>query len=370
MADIKHATLAYNILISLVEKTGNLFFSEVEEHFLHQTKTLISPYPTAIIGNHVSEIDIAALAIVYTRLSPQIKMTIPAREDIMRKNFLTTEFRTRGITKLILSLIDKSNLIPLLLGYIGCMPIKRPFRDNTRELLKKGELRDTVDAEWNTLVENIDKGRNLFMFPEGTYNQDGFLNQIKKGVFYLKNKVEDIHFNSFNLTYDTLSFKKAKLHITYGIPFKIGKEDNSDIVTKTIQDKLGGTYAITLGNLISYLLLKLEESSVVPIEKFSQALISLKNQISDSHPELMIGSELKKITEPKALEFVFDKLQKLKYVSLSEGKVKILGALTTIPKTMNHLKKHNLVLYHKNQLTKHLEKIDTIFDSSVKSLVS
>ncbi|EMP06504.1 hypothetical protein LEP1GSC124_3253, partial [Leptospira interrogans serovar Pyrogenes str. 200701872] len=25
--------------------------------------------------------------------------------------------------------------------YIGCFPVKRPFRDNARELLKSGELR-------------------------------------------------------------------------------------------------------------------------------------------------------------------------------------------------------------------------------------
>jgi 1-acyl-sn-glycerol-3-phosphate acyltransferase len=369
MPDIKHATLAYNILINLVERTGGLFFSEVEEHFLHESKTLISPYPTAIVGNHVSEIDIAALAIVYTRLSPQIKMTIPAREDIMRRDFLTKEFRTRGLTKLILSLIDKSNIIPLLLGYIGCMPIKRPFRDNSRELLKKGELRETVDAEWNTLVENIDKGRNLFMFPEGTYNQDGFLNQIKKGVYYLKSKVDDVQFNSFNLTYDTLSFKKTKLHITYGTPFTIAKEDNADMVTKTIQDKIGGTYAITLGNLVSYMLLKLEESSLLSIDRFGQNLISFKNQIMVQHPELKIGSELRKLSDTKALESIFEKLQSLKYVNLAEGKVKILGALTAIPKTVNQLKKHNVVLYHKNQLTKHLEKLDKIFDQSVNASV-
>ncbi len=366
MTDIKNATLAYNILISLVEKSGNLFFSEVEEHFLHESKTLISPYPTAIIGNHVSETDIPALAIVYTRLSPQIKMTIPTREDIMRKGFLIKEFRSKGLTRLLLSLIDKSNIIPSLLGYIGCMAIKRPFRDNSRELLKKGELRDTVDAEWNTLVENIDKGRNLFMFPEGTYNQDGYLNLIKKGVFYLKNKVEDIQFNSFNLTYDSLSFKKAKLHITYGAPFKITKEENSDAVTKIIQDKLGGTYAITLGNLVSYLLLKWEESSQFSIEKFGQSLMHFKNQIMVLHPELKVGSELRKLTDTKPLEFVLEKLQKLKYVELSESKVKILGALTAIPKSMNHLKKQNLVLYHKNQLTKHLNKLDAIFESSAK----
>ncbi len=369
MPEIKHATLAYNLLISLVEKTGNLFFSEVEEHFLHDSKSLISPYPTAILGNHVSEMDIAALAVVYKQLSPQIKMTIPAREDLMGKNFLTKEFRTKGIAKLLLKLIDKSNLIPILLAYIGCMPIKRPFRDNTRELIKKGELRDTVDAEWNTLVENIDKGRNLFMFPEGTYNQDGYLNQIKKGVFYLKNKVEDIHFNSFNLTYDSLSFKKAKLHITYGTPFKIPKEDSSDAVIKTLQEKLGGTYAITLGNLISYMLLRFEESSQSSIEKFGQMLVSFKNQILDSHPELKLGSELKKLSDTKPIEFVFEKLQNLKYIDLAEGKVKVLGALTNIPKTMNHLKKQNIVLYHKNQLTKHLEKLDKVFDSITQSTV-
>jgi len=367
MSEIKHATLSYNLLISLVEKTGNLFFSEVEEHFLHKSEKLITPYPTAIIGNHVSEIDIAALAIVYKRLSPQIKMTIPAREDIMRRDFLSKEFRSKGLLKLVLKLIDKSNMIPLLLGYIGCMPIKRPFRDNSRDLLKKGELRETVDAEWNTLVQNIDLGRNLFMFPEGTYNQDGFLNQIKKGVFYLKSKVDDIHFNYFNLTYDSISYKKSKLHITYGEPFYLNKDDTSDTVTKIIEQKLGGSYVITLGNLMSYYLLKLEESSSISLENFLKHLIGFKDQIIEKHSQLKLGSELVKLRELKTLENALEKLKSLKYIDISEGKIKILGSLKAIPKSLNQLKKHNLVLYHKNQLTKHLHKLDGIFEHNLQT---
>jgi hypothetical protein len=360
MTEIKYGTVPYNILIKLVERTGGLMFSEVEEHFLHPTQKLVSPYPTAILGNHVSELDIAALAVIYTKLSPKIKMTIPTREDIMTRNFLTKEFRTKGLTKLLLGLIDKSNIIPLLLGYIGCMPIKRPFRDNSRELLKKGELRETVDAEWNTLVENIDKGKNLFMFPEGTYNQDGFLNQIKKGVYYLKTKVEDIHFNHFNLTYDTLSFKKAKLHITYGLPFTISKDESVDSVTKLLQDKLGGSYAITLGNLISYLLLRIEDSAQLSIDTLTQSLMKYRDKLIERHPELKFGSELRNLSDAKMVTTIMEKLQKLKYIQLTEGKIKRLESMVQIPKSANNLKKHNVVLYHKNQLTKHLPKLDAL----------
>ncbi|GBF48780.1 acyltransferase [Leptospira ryugenii] len=361
MNPIKHATVPYNVLIRFVQASGALFFSDVEEHYLHESESLISPYPTAIIGNHVSEIDIPSLAIVYRKLNPKIKMTIPAREDIMRKDFLTKEFRTKGLTKLLLKGIDKSGMIPFLLAYIGCMPIKRPFRDNSRELIKKGELRETVDSEWNTLVTNIDLGRNLFMFPEGTYSQDGFLNQIKRGVFYLKSKVPTIHFNYFNLTYDTLSFKKSKLHITYGLPFQIREEESPDAVAKLVEDKLGKAFVLTLGNILSYTLLKFEEGTVIPLENLRKQIATLRDRILENHPELKMGSELKKFSDLTFLKTALQKIEKAKLIQQVEGKIKILGNLTAVPKSLHQLKKHNVVLYHKNQLRMHLNKLDALF---------
>ncbi len=362
-------TFAYGQMINLVYIASKMKFGSVEEHFPEgaSEKSLASVYPTALLANHVSEADILALSIVYRRLSPQIKMTIPTREDLLRNDFLRKEFRAKGLLKLIFSLIDKSGIIPAYMSFIGCVPIKRPFRDNSRDLLKKGELRDAVDADWSSLVETIEKGKNLFMFPEGTFNHDGFLNQIKKGVFYLKSKVTEIQFNSFNLTYDSLSFKKTKLHISYGSPFAIGKEETSDQVTKIVQDKLGEGYTITLGNLFSYLLFKLEENSLLSIESLNQRIIIMRDKILTEYSALRIGSELRKYSGIKDLDQILKRLKQMKFIDLVGGKVKILSALTSIPKSMHHLEKHNIVLYHKNQLTKHLEKLDKIFESSIKN---
>ncbi|TGN18233.1 1-acyl-sn-glycerol-3-phosphate acyltransferase [Leptospira idonii] len=359
----KKRTLTYDFLIKLVSFTKGLAFHSIEEHFQENRKDFDSPYPSALLANHVSEADIIALSIVYPRLNPKIKMIIPAREDILKKDFLQKEFRAKGLLKLIFTLIDKSSIIPLLLGYIGCVPIKRPFRDNSRELLKKGELRETVDAEWNDLVVNINSGRNLFMFPEGTYNQDGFLNQIKKGAYYLKTKITDIQFNSFTFTYDHLTYPKLKLHISYGSPFRLTQEQDVDSVTKAIKEKFGKSYVLTLGNLTSFILLKLGHHTKITQEKLFSVIESVKEKVQKKYPEILIASELKKGLNSGSLSTLLTKLKSGKYIDWKEGEIQILEPLVTIPKTLNNLKKSNIVLYHKNQLTHHLASLDGIWDS-------
>ncbi|MGQ2838363.1 1-acyl-sn-glycerol-3-phosphate acyltransferase, partial [Leptospira interrogans] len=201
---IVHSTNTYNWLIGIVYKTTGIFFDSIEEYFSQNNhdKILRAPYPTVIMGNHVEEGDVPALSVIHRVVQPKIKFAIPAREDILKKDFLVKEFRPKGTLKLILGMIDKTNLIPIFLKYIGCFPVKRPFRDNARELLKSGELRNMVDQEWSSLIERVSSGRNLFLFPEGTYNHDGYLNQIKKGVYFIRTKIKDVHFISFTLTYD------------------------------------------------------------------------------------------------------------------------------------------------------------------------
>ncbi|MGQ2872790.1 1-acyl-sn-glycerol-3-phosphate acyltransferase, partial [Leptospira santarosai] len=201
---IVYSTKTYDRLIDLVYKTRGILFDSIDEYFSENNhdRVLNANYPTVIIGNHVEEGDVSALAVIYRAIRPKIKFAVPAREDILKKNFLVKEFQPKGALKLIFGLIDKTNLIPVLLRYIGCFPVKRPFRDNARELLKSGELRNMVDQEWNVLVERVTSGRNLFLFPEGTFNQDGYLNQIKRGVYFIRTKIKDVRFISFTLTYD------------------------------------------------------------------------------------------------------------------------------------------------------------------------
>lgn len=278
---IVYSTKTYDRLIDLVYKTRGILFDSIDEYFSENNhdRVLNANYPTVIIGNHVEEGDVSALAVIYRAIRPKIKFAVPAREDILKKNFLVKEFQPKGALKLIFGLIDKTNLIPVLLRYIGCFPVKRPFRDNARELLKSGELRNMVDQEWNVLVERVTSGRNLFLFPEGTFNQDGYLNQIKRGVYFIRTKIKDVRFISFTLTYDYISAKKTQLHIAYGENFDISENANSDEVTNIVKDKLGENYVATSGNLLSMILMRLGTETSIGKETLFKRLQNFAEEI-------------------------------------------------------------------------------------------
>ncbi|PKA27042.1 1-acyl-sn-glycerol-3-phosphate acyltransferase [Leptospira sp. mixed culture ATI2-C-A1] len=358
----KKRTLIYDFLIKLVSLAKGTVFHSIEENFSNAEEHLESPYPTALLCNHVSEADVVSLSMVYPRLNPKIKMIIPAREDILLPGFLQKEFRSKGILKWIFKFIDATNIIPFLLRYIGAVPIKRPFRDNARELIKSGELRDKVDSEWTDLVAHIKKGRNLFMFPEGTYSHDGFLNQVKRGAYYIKSKIDKLHFNSFTLTYDHLSYQKTKLYIKYGKPFEIQKELPADQVVKLVAEKLGKNYTVTTGNLTSFILLKFGKETKIKKHQFVELILKLKKQIESKFPEITIASELKKETIQSQLESIFTKLKTIKLIDWEEETIHTKEILYHIPKSLHNLKKSNIVLYHKNQLTAHLQHLEDVWN--------
>lgn len=358
----KKHTVPYDFLIRLVSLGKGVVFHSVEENFSDNVEHFETPYPSALLCNHVSEADVVSLSMVYRRLEPKIKMIIPAREDILQPGFLQKEFRSKGILKWILRLIDTSKIIPFLLRYIGAVPIKRPFRDNARALLKSGELRDKVDSEWTDLVANIKRGRNLFMFPEGTYSHDGFLNQIKRGAYYIRSKIDSLHFNSFTLTYDHLSYQKTKLYIKYGKPFHIESNQTADQVIRLVGEKLGKNYTVTLGNLTSFILLKFGKETKIKKDQLIDLLIKIKKQIESKFPEITVASELKKESFHTQLESLFTKLKKFKLVDWEEDTVQTKEILYHFPKSNHNLKKTNIVLYHRNQLTAHLNHLEQVWD--------
>ncbi|MDF3820190.1 lysophospholipid acyltransferase family protein [Leptospira sp. 96542] len=362
----KYHTVFYDSLIKLVSFSKGLIFHSIEENFSDGSNYMESDYPTAILSNHVSESDIVSLSMVYPRLNPRIKVIIPAREDILKPQFLQREFRNKGIIKWIFKIIDASNAIPFFLKYLGAVPIKRPFRDDSRELLKKGELRNKIDSEWEYLVSHIKKGRNLFMFPEGVYNQDGFLSQIKRGAYYIKSKIESMNFNSFTLTYDHLSYKKTKLYIKYGKPFKIRNEDSPDQVIRLITEKLGENYTVTVANLTSFILLKFEKESRLKKQQLTDILIKLKTNIESKFPNITLASELRKENFQTQLDRIFEKLKNLKMIHFENEFIITKDFLYQIPKSIHNLRKTNTVMYHKNQLTAHFNHLEIIWNEITK----
>lgn len=299
---VQNRTLLYDFLIWMVSLSKRLVFHSVEEFFSEDRDTLSSPYPTALLANHVSEQDVVSLSFVYRRLSPKIKMIIPAREDLLRPSFLQKEFTAKGFLGMVFAFIDFTRIIPMLIRYIGGVPIKRPFRDNARELLRSGELRDKVEAEWSMMVNEIRKGRNLFMFPEGVFNQDGYLGQVKKGAYYLKSKIPKLQFNSFTLTYDHLSFPKTKLCIQYGKPFSIEGDWSADKVIRFLADKLGENYVVSLGNLTSFILLQWKENTPLPKMKLIQLLEQMRAGLQKIAPKLAFTKEILNQIDVRSLD--------------------------------------------------------------------
>ncbi|PJZ45533.1 lysophospholipid acyltransferase family protein [Leptospira brenneri] len=359
---LQKKTLLYDFLIKLVSFTKGLIFHSVEENFTDSSESLETPYPSALLCNHVSEADIVSLSFVYPRLKPKIKMIIPAREDILKPGFLQKEFRTKGILKWIFKFVDATKIIPILLSYIGASPIKRPFRDNARELIKKGELREMVDSEWTELVARIKRGRNLFMFPEGTYNHDGFLNQIKRGAYYIKSKIDTLHFNSFTLTYDHLSYKKTKLYIKYGKPFQFSSDLTADQVVRLVGDKLGKNYTVTVGNLTSFVLLKFGKETEIKYSQILELVLKFKRQMESSFPEITIASELRKENFQTQLESIFFNLKQFKLIDWEEKTIRTKEILYHLPKSLHNLKKSNIAMYHRNQLTAHFPNLEEIWN--------
>ncbi|EMY78698.1 hypothetical protein LEP1GSC060_0524 [Leptospira weilii serovar Ranarum str. ICFT] len=363
---VAYSTKTYDRLIGLVYKTRGILFDSIDEYFSQNNhdRILHAPYPTVIIGNHVEEGDVPALAVIHRAVQPKIKFAIPAREDILKKDFLVNEFRPKGALELVFGFIDKTNLIPLLLGYIGCFPVKRPFRDNARELLKSGELRNIVDQEWNVLVERVASGRNLFLFPEGTYNHDGYLNLIKKGVYFIRTKIKDIHFVSFTLTYDYISAKKTQLHIAYGENFDISENANNDEVTNIVKETLGKNYVVTSGNLLSIILIRLGTEAAVGKEILFKRLQNLATEIKKKGKEIHVSGKLFSSHLEDTFQHILKKGLESKLLKL-DGNGEVLGTDKLLHRDgdTRNLKKKNVFLYHANQLTYHKPELDKILFS-------
>ncbi|TGM98228.1 1-acyl-sn-glycerol-3-phosphate acyltransferase [Leptospira yasudae] len=361
--EIVYSTKTYDWLISLVYRTRGILFDSIDEYFSENNhdRILRAQYPTVIIGNHVEEGDVPALAAIHRVIQPKIKFAIPAREDILKKHFLVKEFRPKGTLKFIFGFVDRTNLIPVFLRYIGCFPVKRPFRDNARELLKSGELRNMVDQEWNTLVERVNSGRNLFMFPEGTFNHDGYLNQIKKGVYFIRTKIKDVHFISFTLTYDYISAKKTQLHIAYGENFDVSESANSDEVANIVKERLGKNYVATTGNLLSMILMRLSSEAAIGKDVLFKRLQSFASEVKKKGKEIHVSGKLFGSHLEDAFQHILQRGFEHKLLKL-DGNGHVLATEKLLHKEgdTRNLRKKNPFLYHANQLTFHKPELDKI----------
>jgi len=355
-------TFLYRFLIKIVYYTTKLMFSSVHTYFRNDSHAVNAPHPTVLLANHVSETDIVALAHVYPLIQEKTKFCFAMRQDIAEPNFLVKEFEPKGFLKFILWLIDKSLIIKVLLVYIGGIGVKRAFRDDARKLLKQGELRDLVDSQWDKLADGVLKGRNLFLFPEGKFSENGNLDAIKRGTYLIFKRIPNVSYNYFNFTYDFISKSKPVLHIGFGQHSKFPENADEYQLAADIKTKLGNNYVLTQGNLFSYLLFKDDVKNGIGEKNLSRKLDRFLEKIKSSN-KYFIAKDL-------LSEHLFSLFDEFLIQAIKAGFVKkdANGLITATEKlfTTNFrngkdMRRRNTYLYHYNQLKYYFDDLEKFY---------
>lgn len=359
---IQFANFFYKILIYLVRFSSPVVFHDVKIYFPDKKKILPVPYPTVLYANHVVELDVTALGTIFPYIKPKIRFTFPMRQDISERDFLTKEFHLKGFIGFILKLIDKTNFIPWALNFLGGIPIKRPFRDDARKLIKSGQLEKIIDDQWRVLAKNLLSGNNLFLFPEGKFGYTGNLDPIRKGIWILGNHIQDLNFNSITLTYDFLSYKKPVLHISVGENKKINIPWEEKEVGRFIKQELGNQFVITPGNLFSFSILNLEYSGHFTKNGLIKKIMDAAKSIQ-AIGKLKISCEFFQENIEGLIEGLIEKAIQRDFILLSEGYLQGTEKLqrTQFP-NLAAIKKLNPYYYHANQLNFFKNDLNDILD--------
>ena len=355
-------TFVYRFLIKIVSYTTKLMLHSVHTYFRTEIHSVKAPHPTILIANHVQEEDIVALAHVYPLIEEKIKFCFAMRQDIAEPNFLLKEFEPKGFVKFILWLIDKSQIIKILLLYVGGIGVKRAFRDDARKLLKQGELRDLVDSQWDKLAEGVLKGRNLFLFPEGKFSETGHLDPIKRGTYLIFKRIPNVSYNYFNFTYDFITESKPVLHIGFGEHSRFPENADEYELATDIKNKLGNNYVLTQGNLFSYLLFR-EDLKLGILEKsLSQKLKKFLEKINSTGQYFIAKDLLSEHLESLFTKFL-EKAIKAGFIQKdSNGKITATEKLTvTNFRNGKDMRRRNTYLFHYNQLKYYFSDLEKIY---------
>jgi hypothetical protein len=340
-------------ILNSVFVASKFIFKKVSYHFINeQFKPLNLPYPTVYFANHVTELDIAGLSTVHRIIKkPRIKYTIPIREDLIQKNFLIKEFRPKGIMKYFLHLIDLSGILPQLFKIVGAVPVKRPFRDNARAMIKDGSMRDQVDKDWRILSENIDLGKNVVVFPEGIFSDDGNLRAIKNGIAHLTEKKPGLNYFYFNFTYDFLTESKPCLYIGFGELFKMPESIAKEEITAIVKDRLASVYVVTPANLTSYFILNSSNYEGKNLEWIISSIQNLAKGLKVKG-KILVDNEILS-GDTKRIESVINLMVRKKVLLLDGNGKYSKGTKYEIeinPDKHKNFKKEHPFAYHKNQL--------------------
>ena len=119
-------------------------------------------------------------------------------------------------------------------------------------------MREVVNGQWEDLGREVKKGKNLFLFPEGTFSITGWVNNIRNGPNILHSMLDNPAYIPITFTYDMLSYNKTVLHIGIGKPFYSYTNNG---LNEMIRDSLSDGYTVTPANLTALLITEFENSS-------------------------------------------------------------------------------------------------------------
>jgi hypothetical protein len=324
----------------------NRYVFERIYHYFPDKEEIHQPHPTIILCNHVDHRDVIALTSFFKYTVENIRYTVPVRADIMQAHFLQKEYKPKGFKKLLLGLIDSLHIIPALFHTIGAVPIKRPFRDNSRELVKIGSFKEEVEKDWQTLADNVNAGRNLVLFPEGTLTQNGDIKTIRNGISFLLDKVSFPKLYVITLTYDFLVTKKPTLHVKHSLPFVIQDKGSKEELSSLLHKKLQEGFIITQGNLFSYLLFLDKVKVGMNTEAFREMM---NRYISELHKSnLTISKDMSSIENP-IYERLMENAISSGFLKKENDMIRSTDKLYIEPSDKKY-RKQNPYMYHRNQV--------------------
>lgn len=343
--------------------TGRLcyFLFQSVEHYFPSKKEISLPHPSIVVCNHVDHLDVPLLTSFDKYTAPNIRYTVPVRADLVEKNFLVNEYRPRGFIRLALKFLDFTKIIPFLLQTVGAVPVNRPFRGNSKRLAKEGKFREEVEKDWQVLARNINMGRNLFLFPEGTISPNGALTQIKSGIYFILQKITNPNFYCISLTYDYLFDKKPMVHANHVGKVKISNANSKESIAQELSDSIRSGIMLTPGNLFSFLLYTEEVKQGIETEVLWNRFQKLLSILSKSQFHLV--SNLPSL--PKEwFQQQLDKCSQNGFINLSNGYLKSKESLYREPAgRARKYRKTNPYLYHYNQIIHWKEKLEEYWKS-------
>ncbi|MCC6447769.1 MAG: hypothetical protein IT215_03700, partial [Chitinophagaceae bacterium] len=266
--------------------------------------------------------------------------------------------------------IDKTNIIPFLLSFLNAIPVKRPFRDNAKELVKSGNLKNLIEENWRTIAKHIQDGKNIFLFPEGTYTYNGFVNSPRKGIYLLKEYVPELKVINVSLSYDSLSFRKMDLHLTLGkmeiFPTELSKENISDF----IRDKIAKDIVITHGNLVSFLFFQNIFREGILLQNWKELLDCFILKLR-KEKDFFISKRFDSPNSSQIANRILEDARQSGFLVYKENKIYSTEKLLEKPETLNtEFLKKNPYLYHKNQLNYHWTKLTEIYSNCLEKILT